>query len=60
MSNSTGEANGSEETSKLFVETYRSLYNSIPTSVEERSSLCDVMNRNFIVFEKATITPDIV
>ena len=33
---------------------------SVPTSVEELSSLRDVMNRNINVFEKATITSEIV
>ena len=35
-------------------------YNSVPTSVDELSSLRDVMNRNIIVFEKGTITSEIV
>ena len=60
ISNSIGEANGSVEISKLFFEKYRSLYNSVPTSVDELSSLSDVMNRNIYVFEKGTITSEIV
>ena len=44
----------------IFFEKYRSLYNSVPTSVEELSSLRDVMNRNINVFEKATITSESV
>ena len=39
---------------------YRTLYSSVPTSVDELSSLLDVMNRNIIVFENGTITSQIV
>ena len=58
--NSIGEANGSVEFSKLFFEKYRSLYNSVPTSVDELSSLRDVMNRTINVFVKGTLTSEIV
>ena len=60
ISNSIGEANGSVEISKLFFEKYHSLYNSDPTIVNELSSLRDVMNHNINVFEKGTITSEIV
>ena len=59
ISNSIEEANGSVEISKLFFEKYRSLYNSVPTSVDDLSSLRDVINRNINVFEKGTITSEI-
>ena len=41
-----------------FSKKYHSLYNSVPTCVEELSSLRDVMNRNMIGFDKATITSE--
>ena len=44
----------------MVFEKYCSLYNSFLISVEELSSLRDVMNHNIIVFEKTTITSEIV
>ena len=60
ISNSIGGANGSVEISKLFFEKYRLLYNSVLTSVDELSSLRDAINRNINIFEKGTITSEIV
>ena len=57
ISNSIGEVNGSVEISKLFLE---SIVRYNPASVDELSSLRDVMNRNINVFEKGTITSEIV
>ena len=42
ISNSIGGANGAKDITKLFLEKYRSLYNSVPTDENELNSLRDV------------------
>ena len=44
--------------SKLFLEKYRSLYNSVPTDENELNSLRDVIDSN--ITEQIYITPDII
>ena len=46
ISNSIGEANGAKDISKLFLEMYRSLYNSVPTDENGLNSLRDVIDSN--------------
>ena len=58
ISNSIGEANGAKDISKLFLEKYRSLYNSVPTDENELNSLRDVIDSN--ITEKIYIAPDII
>ena len=58
ISNSIGEANGAKDISKLFLEKYRSLYNSVPTDENELNSLRDVIDSN--ITEQIYITPDII
>ena len=58
ISNSIGEANGAKDISKLFLEKYRSLYNSVPTDENELNSLHDVIDSN--INEQIYITPDII
>ena len=58
ISNSIGEANGAKAISKLFLEKYRSLYNSVPTDENELNSLRDVIDSN--ITEQIYITPDII
>ena len=57
-SNSIGEANGAKVISKLFLEKYRSLYNSVPTDENELNSLRDVIDSN--ITEQIYITLDII
>ena len=58
ISNSVGEANGAKDIYKLFLEKYRSLYNSVPTDENELNSLRDVIDCN--ITEQIYITPDII
>ena len=58
LSNSIGEANGAKNIAKLFLEKYRSLYNSIPTDANELNSLRGVIDSN--ITEQIYITPDII
>ena len=51
-------ANGAKDISKLFLEKYRSLYNSVPTDENELNSLRDVIDSN--ITEQIYITPDII
>ena len=44
-----GEANGAKYISKLLLEKYRSLYNSVPTVENELESLRDVIDSNITV-----------
>ena len=44
ISNSIGEANGAKDISKLFLEKYCLLYNSVPTDENELNSLRDVID----------------
>ena len=46
ISNPTGEVNGAKDISKLFLEKYQSLYNSVRTLDDELNSLLDVINSN--------------
>ena len=58
ISNSIGKANGAKYISKLFLEKYRSIYNSVSTDVNELKSVCDVIDSN--ITEQIYITPDII
>ena len=58
ISNSIGEENGAKDVSKLFIEKYSSLYNSVPTDENEFNSLRDVIDSN--ITEQIYITPDII
>ena len=58
ISNSIGEANGAKDISKLFLEKYRSLYNSVPTDENELNVLRVVIDSN--ITEQIYITPDIM
>ena len=58
ISNSIGEANGAKDISKLFLEQYRSLYNSVLTDENELNSLRDVIDSN--ITEQIYIIPDII
>ena len=46
ISNSICEANGAKDISKLFLERYRLLYNSVPTDENELNSFRDVIDSN--------------
>ena len=58
ISNSIGEANGAKDISKLFLEKYRSLYNSVPIDGNKLNYLRDVMDSN--ITEQIYITPYII
>ena len=55
ISNSIGESNGAKDISKLFLEKYRSLFNSVPTDENELNSLRDVIGSS--ITEQIYITP---
>ena len=50
--------NGAKDISQLFLEKYRSLYNSVPTDENELNSFRDVIDGN--ITEQIHITPDII
>ena len=50
--------NGAKDISKLFLEKYRLLYNSVLTDENEFNSHCDVIDSN--ITEQIYITPDII
>ena len=58
ISSSIGEANGAKDISKLFLEKYRSLYNTVPTDENELKSLRDVIDSN--ITEQIYIILDII
>ena len=62
ISETIGTAQGSSEICKLFFHTYKSLYNSVPTSDSEMPEVCDALHDNLLTCDESLIhrvTPDI-